>query len=51
MDEDMEKIKQAFDLLEDAEVMQVFDDNIWISVDREAWEDFTGIKLNEDEGE
>ena len=37
---DFEKIELAFDLLEDAEVMQEFDDSVWIKVDREMWEQF-----------
>ena len=37
---DSERIELAFDLLEDAEVMQVFDDSVWIKVDRETWEEF-----------
>jgi hypothetical protein len=37
---DFERIEMAFDLLEDAEVMQVFDDDVWIKVDREMWEQF-----------
>tara|TARA_R110000868_G_scaffold410524_1_gene698967 strand:+ start:915 stop:1064 length:150 start_codon:yes stop_codon:yes gene_type:complete len=44
---DFEKIELAFDLLEDAEVMQVFDDVVWIKVDREMWEEFKG----EDDGQ
>ena len=37
---DSERIELAFDILEDAEVMQVFDDSVWIKVDRELWNDF-----------
>jgi len=37
---DFERIELAFDLLEDAEVMQVFDDDVWIKVDREMWNEF-----------
>jgi len=37
---DFEKIELAFDLLEDAEVMQEFDDSVWIKVDRKMWEQF-----------
>ena len=35
---DWDKVEAAFDLLEDAEVMQEFDDSLWIKVDRELWE-------------
>jgi len=37
---DFEKIELAFDILEDAEVMQVFDDDVWIKVDRAMWNEF-----------
>lgn len=43
---DFEKISDAYDMLEDAEVMQVFDDVVWIAVNRESWENFTGKKLD-----
>lgn len=46
---DFEKVSDAFDILEDAEVMQVFDDVVWVSVSREAWEDFTGTKLDSED--
>jgi hypothetical protein len=46
---DMDKIRQAFDVLEDAEVMQVFDDYLWIKVDRQAWEEFTETTIEEGE--
>jgi len=39
---DFEKIELAFDILEDAEVMQVFDDDVWIKVDKEMWNEFHG---------
>jgi hypothetical protein len=37
---DWDKVELAFDLLEDAEVMQEFDNYLWIQVDREFWEAF-----------
>ncbi len=45
MSTDQQKITEAFDLLEEAEVMHVFEDCVWISVDKETWESFTGTKL------
>jgi hypothetical protein len=49
---DFEKVTLAFDMLEDAEVMQVFDNEVWIKVDREMWNEFNGIEeTNEDEDE
>jgi hypothetical protein len=43
---DWEKISLAFDILENAEVMEEFNEYLWIKVDREMWEAFN----NEDEG-
>ena len=40
---DEKKVEMAFDILEDAEVMQKFDDSVWIKVDRELWEEFNNI--------
>lgn len=37
------RIKTAIDMLEDAEVMQEFDDSLWIKVDLEMWETFHGL--------
>ena len=37
---DFEKIELAFDMLEDAEVMQEFDDCVWVKIDRDMWEKF-----------
>lgn len=37
---DQEKVSLAFDILEDAEVMQEFNDSVWINVDKELWEAF-----------
>jgi hypothetical protein len=31
----------AVEILDDANVMQEFDDHVWIQVDREQWEEFT----------
>ena len=38
---DWEKVKLAFDILEDAEVMEEFNEYLWIKVDREMWEAFS----------
>ena len=37
---DWDKVSTAFDLLEAAEVMEEFDDHVWLKVDRETWEAF-----------
>lgn len=44
---DFEKIELAFDILEDADVMQEFDDVIWISVDKTMWDAFCYGNKNE----
>jgi hypothetical protein len=36
---DQEKIEAAFDLLENAEIIQEFTESIWIKVDRCLWKD------------
>jgi hypothetical protein len=46
---DFEKVELAFDILEDAEVMQVFDDEVWIKVDREMWNEFNGVEDDEED--
>ena len=48
---DFEKVELAFDILENAEVMQVFDDDVWIKVDREMWNEFNSIEDEEDDDE
>ena len=35
------KVTMAFDILDGADVMQEFDDSVWIKVDKELWEAFT----------
>jgi len=37
---DEERIELAFDILEDAEVIQSFGDAVWLKIDRELWEEF-----------
>lgn len=48
---DFKKVELAFDIVEGADVMHVFDDVVWVSVDRESWEEFTGVKLESEEEE
>ena len=49
---DFEKVELAFDMLEDAEVMQVFDNEVWVKLDREMWNEFNGIEeTDEDESD
>ena len=40
MESDFDKVDQALTMLECAEVVQEFDDSLWIKVDRESWEAF-----------
>jgi hypothetical protein len=35
---DWERLAMAFDVLENAEVMEEFDDCLWIKVNRDDWE-------------
>jgi ABC-type uncharacterized transport system substrate-binding protein len=37
---DKEKMSLAFDILVSADVMREYDNNIWVSIDRESWEVF-----------
>jgi len=37
---DFEIVDMAFDILDDAEVVQEFDKSVWIKVDKELWEKF-----------
>ena len=40
MNEDFERVEQAITMLEGAEVVQEFDDSVWLKVDRADWEAF-----------
>ena len=35
-----EKFELAFDMVTDAEVVQVFDDTVYVEIDREMWNQF-----------
>ena len=37
---DWDKVKLAFDILENADVTGEFDDCVWIRIDRDLWEAF-----------
>jgi hypothetical protein len=37
---DQDIVTLAFDIFEDAEIMQEFDDSYWVKVDREMWDQF-----------
>ena len=37
-----ETVELALDILVEAEVVQVFEDDVWIKIPRELWEEFTG---------
>ena len=38
--DDFEIVGLAFDILEDADVIEVFPDSVFLKVDRELWEQF-----------
>ena len=40
---DEKKVEMAFDILENAEVVQEFDDSVWIKVDIDQWETFHNL--------
>ena len=46
---DWDKVALAFDLLDDAEVMEEFDDCVWHKVDRETWETFISTPPKEEQ--
>ena len=48
---DFEKIELACDILENAEVMQEYDDCLWIKVDRQDWQAFFGTEEQESDNE
>lgn len=37
---DWDKISLAFDVLDGADVIQIFDDSVFLKVDRDLWEQF-----------
>jgi hypothetical protein len=41
MDE-YEKVEMALDILENAEVIQEFEDSVWLKISKEDWEWFRG---------
>jgi hypothetical protein len=45
---DNKKTELAFDLLNDAEVMQEFDDSVWLQVDRDTWLEFISAEEGEE---
>ena len=45
-----DKIGLAFNILEDAEVMEEFNDHLWVKVDREMWEAFNKEEDEHKEG-
>jgi len=44
---DLEMMGVAFDLLEGADVIQEFEDSVWLKVDRELWETFIKGEQND----
>jgi hypothetical protein len=48
-DRKLEKQDLACDMIEDAEVMQEFDDVVWISVDKDLWNEYNDNNQGEKE--
>ncbi len=48
MDE-YEKVEVALDILENAEVIQEFEDSVWLKISKEDWEWFKELKETENE--
>jgi len=40
---DMDKVTLAFDLLEDADIVEEFEDTLFIRVDKQMWNELWGI--------
>lgn len=40
MNDDMKTIELAFDILEDAEVIEEFEDSLWLKVDKYLYDQF-----------
>jgi|688.fasta_scaffold800419_4 hypothetical protein len=38
--DDWNRLEVGFEMLIDAEVIQEFDDSVWIKVDKESWDQF-----------
>jgi hypothetical protein len=45
----IERVKLATEILEDADVMHLFDDKVWVQVDRETLNEFNGIADEEND--
>jgi len=43
------RAKLALDILNDADVMQEFDNEVWIKVDKEMWNEFNGVTDDEED--
>jgi len=42
--DDWNRLEVGFEMLIDAEVIQEFDDSVWIKVDKESWNQFQEAK-------
>jgi hypothetical protein len=43
MTNDFEKVELALSILSNCEVVQEFEDSIWIQMDKELWNQFQGV--------
>ena len=41
---DFEKVSLAFDILSDADVVEEFEDTLFIKVDKQMWNDFWSVE-------
>jgi hypothetical protein len=41
-DKRLERLELAYDMIEDAELMQEFDDVVWVSVAKALWNEYNG---------
>jgi hypothetical protein len=46
---DFEKVSLAFDILNDADIVEEFEDTLFIKVDKQMWNEFWDTKESEDE--
>jgi hypothetical protein len=43
------RAKLALDILNDADVMQEFDDEVWVQIDKDSWKEFNGDTDDEED--
>ena len=43
-----DQAQRALEILESSDIVQEFGDSLWLRVDRELWEEFTGERSHKD---